>query len=118
VALLLSCLTLFMGGGILALAAATMRRYYLRWRRTPGAPGLLYLHVLLVAGSYLLLITLMMAGAISGGLQLADWRAAIRIPALALGLAAMFVLVNFQRKTYGKGEADDRTDDDDRGADR
>lgn len=97
---LLTAVTVFLAGGIVTMACLTIWRYVRLWRATPGSKGLLPLHVWTVASSYLLLVVLMLLGAISGQTELADWRAWVRIPALGFGFVAMFILFNFQRKTY------------------
>ena len=98
--LLLTAVTLFLAGGIMLLTGLTIVRYVRLWRLTPGSRGLLPLHVWMVASSYFLLVLLLVLGGVSGQTDLGDWRAAVRIPALGFGFTAMFVLYNFQRKTY------------------
>ncbi len=86
-----------LGGGLLLLTTIVLVRYLLEWSRTPGRAGLLPLHVFLVAASYDLMVLGFTLGIAT---RPASWRAAIIIPALALGLVAMFVMVTFQRRTY------------------
>ena len=90
----------FTAGGIILLALLTSARYARAWRRAPKGPGrLLPLHVWLVSLSYSGTVFIIGIGAVTGASgDLTDWRSWVRIPALLIGLAAMFVLVNFQRK--------------------
>ena len=82
----------FLGGGLALLTTVVLVRYFREWRRTPGRAGLLPLHVFLVAASYDLMVLGFTLGIAT---RPASWRAAIIIPALVLGLAAMFVMVTF-----------------------
>ena len=90
-------LTLFLGGGILLLVCLVVWRYWVDWQATPGRAGLLPLHVWMMAVSYALLTVTVMTAAF---LNVVTWRAFIYVPALFLGLAGLFIMVHFQRRTY------------------
>lgn len=96
--MIITAVTVFMGGSLLLTTTWVLIRYFRQWRRTPGRAGLLPLHIWLIALSYDLLVVIVVGRGIAGGLD--DSWAWLRIPALAIGLGAMFILANFQRGHY------------------